>query len=52
MISSEERASLLESLFKKSGMSLPELAEDPDILEDLVQDVFEDLQRSKVRLLG
>lgn len=52
MTSSEERASLLELLFKKSGMSLPELAEDPGILEDLVQDVFEDLQRSKVRLLG
>jgi signal transduction histidine kinase len=33
-------------------MSLPELAEDPGALEDLIQDIFDDLQRSKVRLLG
>jgi signal transduction histidine kinase len=51
MISSEERASLLELLFKKTGMSLPELAEDPAILEELVQDVFDDLQLSQMELL-
>ncbi len=43
--------SLLEVLFRETGMSLPELAEDPSLLEDLIQDVFDDLQRSKVRLL-
>ncbi|MEO8357180.1 MAG: HAMP domain-containing sensor histidine kinase [Chloroflexota bacterium] len=52
MISYEGRVSLLELLFRGSGMSLPELAEDPQILEDLLQDVFEDLQRTKVQLHG
>ena len=52
MISNEERVSLLELLFRETGMSLPELAEDPGILEDLIQDVFDDLQRSKVQLRG
>ena len=51
MISYEERVSLLELLFRKSGMNLPELTEDPGILDDLVQDVFDDLQRTKVELL-
>jgi len=50
MISYEERASLLELLFRETGMSLPELAEDPGILEDLIQDTFDDLQRSTVHL--
>jgi signal transduction histidine kinase len=52
MISNDERVSLLEFLFRETGMSLPELAEDPGVLEDMVQDVFDDLQRTKVRLLG
>lgn len=52
MMSNEERVSLLELLFRETGMSLPELAEDPGVLEDLIQDVFDDLQRSKVRLRG
>lgn len=52
MISYEERVSLLELLFRETGMSLPELAANPGTLEDLIQDVFDDLQRSKVRLLG
>jgi signal transduction histidine kinase len=33
-------------------MSLPEIAENPEILEDMMQDVFDDLQRSKVQLSG
>lgn len=52
MISYENRVSLLELLFKKTGLSLPELSEDPGILEDMLQDVFDDLQRSKVNLCG
>jgi len=52
MISHQERVSLLELLFRKTGMSLPELAEAPGILEDMIQDVFDDLQRSKVNLRG
>jgi two-component system, sensor histidine kinase and response regulator len=52
MISFEERVSLLEVLFRETGMSLPELAQDPEVFEDLIQDVFEDLQRSKVQLRG
>lgn len=52
MISHEERVSLLELLFRQTGMSLPELTQDPGILEDLLQDIFDDLQRSKVQLRG
>ena len=51
MISYEEPVSLPELLFRKYGMNLPKLAEDPGMLEDLVQDVFDDLQRTKVELL-
>ena len=51
MISYDERVSLLELLFRETGLSLPELAEDPQVLEDLIQDVFDDLQRSKLHLL-
>jgi signal transduction histidine kinase len=52
MISYEKRALLLELLFRKSGLSLPEVVEDPEFLEDLIQDVFEDLQQSKAELRG
>lgn len=52
MISNEERLSLLELLFRETGMSLPELAQDPAVLEDLVQDVFNDLQETKIQLRG
>jgi two-component system, sensor histidine kinase and response regulator len=48
----EERISLSELLFSESGMSLPELAEDPEMFEDMIQDVFDDLQRSKAYLRG
>jgi signal transduction histidine kinase len=50
MLDYKERVSLLELLFRETGMSLPEIAEDPKILEDLLQDAFDDLQRSKVQL--
>ena len=52
MTSYEKRALLLELLFRKSGLSLPELAEDPEYLEDLTQQVFEDLQQSRQELRG
>jgi len=52
MLHHKERVSLLESLFRETGLSLPEIAQDPEILENLVQDVFNDLQRSKAELLG
>jgi two-component system, sensor histidine kinase and response regulator len=52
MTSYEKRALLLELLFRKSGLSLPELVEDQGFLEDLVQDVFEDLQQSRQDLRG
>lgn len=51
MISHNERVSLLELLCRETGMSLPELSEDPGMLQDLIQDVFDDLQRSKLNLL-
>jgi signal transduction histidine kinase len=48
----EKRALLLELLFRKSGLSLPELVEDPEFLEDLIQAVFDDLQQSRAELRG
>ena len=50
MSSYEERISLLEFLFRKPGVSLTEFAEAPGILDDLLRDVFDDLQRSKAQL--
>ena len=50
MTSYEQRASLLEFLYRKPGVSLPEFAEAPEILEDLIRDVFDDLQRSNTEL--
>lgn len=47
-----ERETLLDLLFKKSGVSLLELAEDPGFLEDMMEDVFDDLQRSRTELRG
>jgi hypothetical protein len=52
MTSYEKRALLLELLFRKAGLSLPELVEDPEYLEDLTQEVFEDLQQSRQELCG
>jgi len=50
MLSHEQRVSLLEFLYRKPGVGLSEVAETPGILEGLIQDVFDDLQRSKVEL--
>lgn len=52
MVLVEEHVSLLQQLFRETGMSLPELADDPGILEDLIQDTFDDLQRSTAHLRG
>ncbi len=52
MTSYEKGALLPELLFRKSGLSLPELVEDPEYLEDLTQEVFEDLQQSRQELRG
>ena len=52
MTSYEKRALLPELLFRKSGLSLPELMTDPEFLEDLIQDVFDDLQQSRQELRG
>ena len=50
MISHEQHVSLLEFLYRKPGVELPEVAEAPGALENLIQDVFDDLQRSKMEL--
>jgi two-component system, sensor histidine kinase and response regulator len=52
VLSYEERVTLLELLFRETGMSLPELVQDPELLEDMIQDVFDGLQRSTVHLRG
>lgn len=52
MTSYEKRALLPELLIRKSGLSLPELVEDPQFLEDLTQEVFDDLQQSREELRG
>jgi len=45
-----QRVSVLEFLNRKPGVILPELAEAPDTFASLIQDVFDDLQRSQVQL--
>ena len=45
-----QRVSLLEFLYKKPGLSLTDVSNDPENLECLLQDVFDDLQRSKAQL--
>ena len=50
MTSYEQRISLLEFLYRKPGVSLTDVTEDPETLGGLLQDVFDDLQRSKARL--
>src|SRR5512133_662779 len=50
MISYEQRVSLLEFLYRKPGVSLPQIPESPEILDGLIRDVFDELQRSKVQL--
>lgn len=50
MQSYKERVLLLEFLHRKPGLKLPEVAEDPEILNDLIPNVFDDLIRSQVEL--
>lgn len=50
MTSYEQRVLLLEFLYRKPGVTLPEISEDPEKLERLIRDVFDDLQRSKIQL--
>ena len=50
MTSYEQPVSLLEFLYRKPGVSLTDVPEDPETLECLLQDVFDDLQLSKARL--
>ena len=50
MTSYEQRVLLLEFLYRKPGVTLPEVSEDPEKLERLIRDVFDDLQRSKIQL--
>lgn len=50
MRSYEERPPLLDFLYRKPGGSLPDLAEDAGILEDILQDAFDDLRRSTFQL--
>ena len=46
MTSYEQRVSLLEFLYRKPGVSLPDEPAAPETLECLIRDVFDDLQRS------
>ena len=50
MQSYKQRVQLLEFLHRKPGLKLPEMAEDPEILNDLILNIFDDLIRSKVEL--
>jgi len=45
-----QRISLLEFLYRKPGVTLPDVPEAPETLACLIRDVFDDLQRSKVQL--
>ena len=50
MTSYKERVSLLESLNRKPGVSLPDVPDAPETLEYLIRGAFDDLQRSQVQL--
>jgi two-component system sensor histidine kinase/response regulator len=50
MASNEERVSLLEFLYRKPGVSLPEFAKARETSDDLLRDIFDDLQRSRAQL--
>ena len=45
-----ERPPLLDFLYRKPGGSLPDLTEEAGILEDILQDAFDDLRRSTFQL--
>jgi signal transduction histidine kinase len=50
MQSYKHRIRLLEFLHRKPGLKITEASEDPEILSDLILNVFDDLMRSKVEL--
>jgi len=50
MLSYEECPPLLDFLYRKPGLRIPELPEDAGVLEDLIQSAFDDLQRSTFQL--
>jgi signal transduction histidine kinase len=52
MTSNGEGETFLDSLCKKSGLSLAMMAEDMGFLEDMIEDVFDELQRSRTELTG
>ncbi len=52
MTSNGDRETLLELVCKKSGASLAVLAEDPGFLQDMLEDVFEELLRTRTELRG
>ena len=45
-----QRVALLEFLYRKPGVTLPDVPEAPETLACLIRDVFDDLQRSKSQL--
>jgi signal transduction histidine kinase len=50
MTSYEQRVLLLEFLYRKPGVTLPDVSETPGNLEYLIRDVFDNLQHAKVQL--
>jgi two-component system sensor histidine kinase/response regulator len=50
MTAYEQRVSLLEFLYRKPGVSLADVPADPENLECLIRDIFDDLLRSKADL--
>ena len=50
MTSYQQRVSLMEFLCRKPGVGLADVSEDPETLECLLQDVFDDLQLSRAQL--
>lgn len=50
MTSYDQRVSLLEFLYRKPGVTLPDVPEAPETLEYLIRDIFDSLQRSKAQL--
>ena len=50
MTSYEQRRALMEFLYRKPGVALPDVPDTPETLEHLIRGVFDDLQRSKAEL--
>lgn len=50
MTSYGQRLALLEFLYRKPGVTLPDVSDTPETLEHLIRDIFDDLQHSKAQL--